>query len=288
MSDVGVGILAGAVYLLGSGLVFVLGSSYYRLFRTNRSWLFRVTLVAAAAIPTWLLLRGEGEPAFGFLAFGFLAASLASLLGASTGWLHKALGVKGDAVPGLAKAKALEALIVLGSIFLLAWATGVPFSSLYLRVGRLGLGLGVGIGGFFLFSLLAVQQGRQMGIERTTAGRILPWILLFIFSNAFMEELWFRALFFGPLASLTSPAVAIVLTAIVFAVAHIGATYLNKGERARFLVILFVLGLIWGACLHFTGSLIASTIFHAGADLMIVNGFISSRQGRKESSLGLA
>lgn len=41
MSDGVRSLLVGAVYVLGSGLVFVLGSTYYALFPTNRSWLFR-------------------------------------------------------------------------------------------------------------------------------------------------------------------------------------------------------------------------------------------------------
>jgi len=42
------------------------------------------------------------------------------------------------------------------------------------------------------------------------------------------------------------------------------------------LMILFPLGMVWGACLHLTDSVIASTLFHAGADLMVINGFIAA------------
>ena len=41
-------------------------------------------------------------------------------------------------------------------------------------------------------------------------------------------------------------------------------------------MILFLLGMLWGACIHLTGSVIASTLFHAGADLMVINGFIAA------------
>ena len=116
---------------------------------------------------------------------------------------------------------------------------------------------------------------------------VLPWILFFIFANAFMEELWLRALFLRPLVSLTGPIVAIVLTAAVFALLHIGVSYMSKEERFRFLLILFLLGLVWGACLHFTGSIIASTLFHAGADLMIVNRLIAKLHGQQaDEALG--
>ena len=288
MSDVVVGLVAGGIYLGASGLVFVLGSSYFSLFRTNRSWVYKLLLVAMGAVLTWVLVRSDLSPATGLLAFAFLAASTASVLGAAGAHLQKPLKIESHTLPGMAKAKTLEAVIVVGAILLLAWIVGVPLSSLYLRSGHLWLGLGIGAGGFLLFALQAVAQGKQLGVTSEMIRSLWPWILVFIFANAFMEELWFRALFFGPLASLVGPIAATLLTAIVFAVVHIGATYMSKQERMRFLVILFVLGLAWGACLHFTGSILASTLFHAGADLMIVNGFIASFYRPEAKSSGLA
>jgi len=281
MDNVIAGLSVGLVYLAGSGLVFVLGSSYFSLFKTNRSWLYKLLLVIAAAAFTWILVRSEVSPALGMLAFAFLAASTASVLGALGARWHKRLGIGGDSLPGMAKAKALEAAVVVGSILLLAWIVGVPLSSIYLRAGHLRLGLVIGVGGFLLFLLQAVVQGKQLGVKAEVIRRLWPWILVFVFANAFMEELWFRAIFFGPLAAHVGPIAAIVLTAVVFAVAHIGATYMSKQERLRFLIILFVLGLAWGACLHFTGSILASTLFHAGADLMVINGFIAAIYGKK-------
>ena len=81
-------------------------------------------------------------------------------------------------------------------------------------------------------------------------------------------------------ATLVGPIAAIVLTAAVFALSHIGATYMQKQERVRFVIILFPLGLAWGACFHFTGSIIAAALFHAGADLIAINGFIAAFHGR--------
>jgi membrane protease YdiL (CAAX protease family) len=277
MNDVIGGLLAGAVYLVGCGLVFVLGSSYYSLFWTNRSWLFKLGLVAAAIPTAWLLLRSDLDPAYGLLAFAFLAAATANVLGAAAGtWLHRPLKLTTDRLKGIALAKGLEALAVVAAILLLMLASRIPFGDVYLQAGDLGLGLGIGAGGFVLFAVLAAGQARQMKIPVAMFRRLAPWILLFVFANAFMEELWFRALFLRPLVSLLGPAAAVGLTAIVFALAHIGATYMSKEERVRFLLILFPLGLAWGACTYFTGSLVASTIFHAGADLMIVNGFIAA------------
>jgi len=261
----------------GSALVFVLGSSYYSLFRTNRSWFFKLALVAAAIPAAWFLLRSNLNPAYGPLAFAFLAAATANVLGAAAGtWLPRPLRLRDDSLRAIALTKALEAVVVVAAILLLMLAFRLPLSGIYLKAGRLGLAFGIGVGGFVLFGVLAAGQARQMKMPAATIVRLVPWILVFVFANAFMEELWFRALFLGPMVSLVGPIAAIILTAVVFALAHIGATYMSKDERVRFLIILFPLGLAWGACTHFTDSLIASTLFHAGADLMIVNGFIAA------------
>ena len=282
MSRIAESIIVGAAYLAASMLVFVFTSSYFSLFRTNRSRVFRAALPVVAIPITWLLVRFGDDPSWGHLAIGFTAASLANLTGWSAARLHRPLRIRDDSLRGIALAKGLEAMAVVGSILVVLVLAGTPLDSVYLRLGKIGLGLGIGFGGLALFAVLAALQARSMKLPPSLLFRLLPWILLFTFSNAFMEELWFRALFLRPLTSLLGPIAAIVLTAAVFALAHIGATYLSKAERVRFLMILFPLGMVWGACLHLTGSVIASTLFHAGADLMVINGFIAAF--RKEES----
>ena len=283
MSDGVRSLLTGAVYVLGSGLVFVFGSSYYALFPTNRSRSFRIGLVAAFAIAASLTIRTGVDPVHGLLALGLLAAAAANALGAEAVRLHRRLGLSDDSLTGIGAAKGLEALVVVGTILAILAIGRVPLATVYLSIGNVPLGLAVGLGGFAVFVVLAAMQAKSMGIPRSTIRRLLPWILLFVFANAFMEELWFRGLFLRPLASHLGPIAAIVLTAAMFALAHIGASYMLKPERVRFLLILFPLGLAWGAATHFTGSLFASTLFHAGADLMIVNGFIAALHGPRAS-----
>jgi len=283
VSNVLIGVIAGSIFLGGSALVFVFGSSYFSLFRTNKSWSFKLALVAASGVAAWFLLRSDLDLAYGLLAFAFLGASTASIVGAAAAYLlHRPLKLTGVDVRTMGLTKGLEAVVVVGSILALMAAFRFPLPSFYLTAGKLGLGLGIGSVGFLLFAIGAWIQGRQLKIRAETYRRILPWVLLFVFANGFMEELWFRALFLGPLTTLVGPIAAIVLTAAVFALSHIGVTYMEKEERLRFLMVLFPLGLAWGACFHFTGSIIAATLFHAGADLMPINGFIAAYHGPKE------
>jgi membrane protease YdiL (CAAX protease family) len=281
MSETMAAVTAAVLYLGAAGLVFVFGSSYYALFRTNRSWLFRIGLVALFAVSTWLVRCSRLDTVYASLASSFLAASVANVLGAAAAqWLRRPLELKNDSIRGIGLAKGLEALAVVTGILLLAVALRIPLGDLYLKAGHLGLGIGIGAGGFLLFAIIASRQARQMRIPARTIARLAPWMLLFIFSNGFMEELWFRALFLRPMVSLVGPIAAIGLTSVVFAFVHVGATYLSKEERARFLFVILFLGLAWGTCTYFLDSLIAATAFHAGADLMVLNGFIAARHER--------
>ena len=63
-------------------------------------------------------------------------------------------------------------------------------------------------------------------------------------------------------------------------------TNLSWAERVRFLLILFPLALAWGGTIQLTGSLIGSTLFHAGADLLVFNGFIAALYGKASKPLG--
>jgi len=282
MSGIAIGVIVSLLYLAASAAILILGSDRYSFFRTNRSWTFKLSLVVALLPISWFTMRSSLDSEIGILACAFLAAAVANTLGeAARTWLPRPLRLRDDSLKGIALLKALEAAVVVGAILVLFVIARVSFDTIYLNFGKLGLGLGIGFGGFALFAALALQEARSLRIERRTIIDVLPWILLFIFANAFMEELWLRALFLKPLVSLTGPIVAIVLTAAVFALLHISVSYMSKEERLRFLLILFLLGLVWGACLHFTGSIIASTLFHAGADLIVVNRLIAKLHKRQ-------
>jgi len=284
MSEVIAAVVAAVLYVGSAALIFVFGSSYYALFRTNRSWLFRIGLVGGFAVAAGLSMRSRLDPTYGLLALAFLAAATANLIGAAVAHLQRPLGLRDDTLRGMGIAKGIEAIAVVGTILAILAIGRVPLVSVYLAAGNVPLGLGIGLGGFALFAVLAGGQARQMKIPAATIGRLAPWILLFVLANGFMEEVWLRALFLAPLVPLLGPVAAIGLTAAVFALAHVGASYMSGQERIRFLAILFPLGLAWGAATHFTGSLLASSLFHAGADLIIVNGFVASLHGTRPSA----
>ncbi len=276
----------GFAYLAGSIAVFLLGSSYFSVFRMNKSRVYRAALVPAAAGAWWLTARFSGNDSIVLLAVAFFAAALANLTGWAVSLLHKPLRIGDDSVRGIAVGKTLEACAVVAAIILVFATTRTSLSTVYIAQGRVSLGLALGLGGFVFFAIAAGFQARSLKIACPLLIRSLPWMFVFCLANAFMEELWFRALFLKPLALLVGPTVAILLTGAVFAVLHIGATYLSKTERVRFLALLFPLGVVWGGCMYVTGSILASTLFHAGADLLVVNGFTQALATKQSKGLG--
>ncbi len=101
-----------------------------------------------------------------------------------------------------------------------------------------------------------------------------PWILIFIFGNAFNEELLFRGLFLRKYSPFIGRFLSNLVIAIPFALHHTGVSY--TPDVLMFLVILLPLALAWGYITQKTDSLWGSVLFHAGTDIPIVLGIFSS------------
>jgi membrane protease YdiL (CAAX protease family) len=145
---------------------------------------------------------------------------------------------------------------------------------MFLRRGRLGLGLLIGVVSFLVLTALAVMQAIDAGTTRETLRRIAPWALTFAFTNAFMEELLFRGIFLSKLEPLVGRWQSNLLVAIAFTAAHMQVGYTD--DLPLFLGVLFILALAWGYVMQKTRSLLASVLFHAGADMLIMIAIFSS------------
>jgi membrane protease YdiL (CAAX protease family) len=178
------------------------------------------------------------------------------------------LGLTTTTPVGVSLAKVIQASLIVAGVLLLTRLSGQTLASLYLRKGRLMLGLGVGLIGALALAALASRQPSFMALDTAKRLSLLPWMLLFVTSNAFMEELLFRGLFLGRYEALIGKWPAILSTALAFTLAHMQVTY--APQMMVFLSALFVLAIAWGWLMHKTNSLWGSVLFHAGADLLIV------------------
>jgi membrane protease YdiL (CAAX protease family) len=59
-----------------------------------------------------------------------------------------------------------------------------------------------------------------------------------------------------------------VVTATVFAFMHLGVLFATS--LPGFLVIVFLLGLLWGWLMQKTRSVLAPSLFHSGVDMLII------------------
>ena len=174
--------------------------------------------------------------------------------------------------------KVLSSLIVIIPIVLLTKVSKKDLSSIYLRKGKLKLGLTIGIILFLFFLATSVwtstllYEGKNLTFNKVIAW--LPWILVFVFSNGIKEEIQFRGLFLKKYETLLGVDPSNLLQSMIFTLAHIGETY--SPIMILFLFIVFLLGLAFGAVIQKTNSLIGSILFHAGTDIPVILGIFSN------------
>lgn len=226
--------------------------------------------IAAALLATALLLRrSERGKQYWLVSFALFVAGVAVL--SSTLFSARILGPLGlipSSPAGMAVAKLSESFCRVIPILVLMASAGVDRGAMYLRKGRLALGLGVGTGGFIAFAALAyIPLAKQPGISDTLLS-LAPWILMFVLANGFGEELLFRGLLLGRYEPFLGKGLSNLLAALVFTLLHLPVTYVP--QVLQFLVVVFPLALLWGYLMQKTDSLWGSALFHAGADCMIV------------------
>ena len=233
--------------------------------------------VAKIALPCLLLVatiacsRTESLSRWRPVSLAFFAASFAFLV---AWWvsspLMKLFGFTPDSVSGIAFAKLLDAIPIVVTVILVARLSGLKPADIYLQTGKLKAWLVVGVVSFAAFTVLFLLQAKDQNISADRLLAYAPWTLLFVFSNAFMEELHFRGLLLKPFERLLGRHPANLCIALFFTLSHAPVQY--TPDILVFLAILFVLALAWGYVIQKTESLWGSVLFHAGADLMIIVG----------------
>ncbi|HUW13753.1 MAG TPA: CPBP family intramembrane glutamic endopeptidase [Anaerolineae bacterium] len=270
------------VLFLACGLlVFVVFSHYYPIFNGSLDLYGRIGVTLFFLIAALLARSSHRLHRYWQMLFAFgtacAAISVDYLLGLSK-WLLPALNIGAETPAGWAIDKLESSLLSVVVILALTLASRQSLASLYLRRGRLWLGLVVGLAVFVVMVATAIPLAElQFGGSNLSWQRILPWtpwVLIFILANAFNEELLFRGLFLGRLEPFMGKFAANLLMAIPFTLMHTGANY--TPDVLLFLGMLFPLSLAWGWLMQKTDSIWGSVLFHAAMDIPIVLGIFSS------------
>jgi membrane protease YdiL (CAAX protease family) len=272
-----------ALFIIGGTTIFVFGNNWTSIFATNSSALYKWSLAALCLGLALLLRRSErfrGHwPAASTL---FVAASANAVSWGLGNWLARLLPPLHDPALAIAVDKLSQTIPVVLTIVLLTWLVGDDLCALSVRGGNLAQALrfgGISFGIWaILFAVIAVLQANAPpgtglfagGVPLPTIVAALPWSLVFVLANALLEELWFRGLFLKKLRPLLGTIPTIVVTALVFGLAHTGAQYAAPAERIVFSVVVFVLGLVNAWAMLRSNSIWGSLLFHAGYDLMVI------------------
>ncbi len=127
----------------------------------------------------------------------------------------------------------------------------------------------IGLPSFAILTILELTSTISLGIPNDRVLALLPSFAFISLADGFMEELLFRGLFLNRLRPLVGFPWANTITATVFALTHLGVEY--SVVLPTFIMIVFLLGLLWGWLMERTGSLLASSLIHAGVDMLVIS-----------------
>ena len=134
-----------------------------------------------------------------------------------------------------------------------------------------------GLSSFVISAIVITGLALASGISSAALLPAAPWILVFASLNAVMEELWFRGIFLRPFSEVMGGTQAVVVTAIIFAAAHVAATYTNSvGEQLLLVSLAVAIGFVAGWAMRWANSLWGSVLFHMGLDLLVVFGLLEA------------
>ena len=230
---------------------------------------FHAGLSAALLVVALFLRRSERGRQYWPVCCAFFVAGAAVLLsGRFADDLMRLFGLTVTTPQGIAVAKFSESILRVVPILALMPIMGFDWHSMYLNKGRIGIWLTVGIVAFIVFPVIAYfALANQEGVLNKLLS-LSPWILLFVLSNGFMEELLFRGLFLKRYEPFLGKGLSNLLTAIVFALIHTQVTY--APQMFQFLLIVLTLSLVWGYLIQKADSLWGAVLFHAAGDCLII------------------
>ena len=256
------------VFLVGLLAIFVLGSPYYSVFPTNQNPAYYAAITIFFLLVTFLIRREDRYKKYWPAAYAFFIASFA-LWFLSTGALDIP---RSEANPAqfIALDKVSQFAHVVLPIVVFTLLAKQDLKSIFIGKGNLRRGLIFGLVSLAVFALISFIILRGSGEYLTKIKSSLLWLLLFVFANSVMEELWFRGIFLKRLEPLIGVKLSVIVTSIAFGASHVSATYAFPGGGLVFGVVVFALGAIGAYSMYKTESVIGAVLFHAGYDLLVL------------------
>jgi membrane protease YdiL (CAAX protease family) len=257
------------VFLVLGTQVLYIGGYWSTPPEATRTMIKVVNLVFSSAA-AFACFRLEKLKPYYPVALAFAVSALGLFLAWTTqDWTTALLKAAPVSPRGVALLKFAEAVPMVLPALILIPIFGKGYGSIYLQRGKLGrtLLLGLGLAAVLVaFFLLISDAGPKAKSSLSFAG----WMLLFAFSNAFMEELLVRGLFLRPFEKFFTPFISLLLTTLLFTIMHFDASYLNSDNMIMAISYIFFLGLTTGAIIQRSDSIWGAVLAHAAADVMLL------------------
>jgi membrane protease YdiL (CAAX protease family) len=268
------------VFLVCGLAILVFGSYYFDIFPTNRNLAYDLALCGIFLTASLWFHFDKRLGRYWQVAFAFFIASVAypfsALLDGGINAVMRLFQVTTASSQGIAIAKTCEMVSKVVPILVLVKLSGADLGSVFLKRGnwKMGFSLGGLVCLNFTASAFLFFAARYTSMDKL--GSALLWGLVFSFANSFMEELWLRGIFLRHFQPFLGTGGSILLTSILFALIHSGATYLTPVAIPFILVYAFTMGLACGYLILKTDSLWGAVLIHAAADLFLFIAMLAS------------
>ncbi|RDE17579.1 MAG: hypothetical protein C4K49_01945 [Candidatus Thorarchaeota archaeon] len=257
-------------------LLFVTSILVYTIAGYNYFMDATARLIAKIIVPTGLfvvalVLYRRAPRIYSRIAYSFTAVALGFLFAwLFGGWYELIPGLTVDSPTGSAVAKFAETLPIVLTVIVLMLAAKDSLHSLYLTGGKPVKGLLLGFVAVPVELVhFAVMGGFAISVGIDILVGWIPWMLIFAFSNSFMEELIIRGLFLRKYEVLFGPRASLVFTSLVFSAFHAPLLPLmGPVALVTLLLIALVYGLLWGYTIQKSDSIWGAVLSHAIADML--------------------
>jgi len=276
MPKVAVQIIWSIIYTILGGLVFILGLNYLRFIPENLQDAYKFALPLLFLVAYIVSPKVLPDQKVVFLAY-FLVSLGWILDYYLTGEIVKLLSLDKGTVSGFAFTMVISTLLVTAPVIIGWLLAGQQLSSIYLQGWQNRWGILVGLAGLILFGGLGVLQALNEGLTFNIIMAAIPMALVFSLANGFREELVYRAVFLKHFQANIGLIATIIVTTLVFAAAHINVSY-SPADLVVFALVLVIIGIVGSLIMVKTGSLFGAVLFHAGADVLLIMGLLSSHQ----------
>jgi len=258
------------VTLVGFAVYNLAGYNYFM--DTNTRLLFKIAVPIILLLSTWTIHRTENIK-YRNISFGFFAVSLGFLLTYFLGrWASFIPGLVIESVEGWAIAKVAEVIPIIATVLILAVVYGEDLKDSYLIGGNLKKTGMLGIAALPLSIIqYLVMGGLSVNVSSDVIMGWIPWLLIFAFSNAFMEELIFRGIFLKKLGKIFGERGALLQISFGFSIFHAALLpFLGIEMMIVFLIFMFFVGYSWGYVVQKSESIWGAVLAHAVADILFV------------------